>query len=332
MNLIFAYPWVFALGLPLIAISFVWHIKWRKPTRYQFPLTGLFRVSPFYQQTSSTTQRVMRHVLHCTLLLLLLIATARPQIPNERSKINIEGIAIMLVIDASGSMEAFDDINNPKPRLSIAKEEAIKFINNRIHDQTGLIIFGADAASRCPLTSDKKIVTESITMIKIGILDPDGTVLSKAIAMGVNRLRTSSLTSKIMVILTDGEPTPGKDIDPSIPLELAKKANIKLYTIGIGSEKGGYLKHPFYGLIQIPSPLNKTLLDRFASETGGKFFLASNQEELATIYQEIDRLEKSTHQAPTYAHYYEYYTVPLLLAFLILVGTILFSWLSGAVL
>ena len=261
-----------------------------------------------------------------------MLATARPQTPDERSKIDIEGISIMLVIDASGSMDSFDDLNNQKTRLSIAKEEAIKFINRRPNDQIGLVIFGADAASRCPLTADKKIIADSICNTKIGILNPDGTVLARAIAMGVNRLRTSPLASKIMVILTDGEPTPGKDIDPSIPLELAKKTNVKLYTIGIGSEQGGYLKHPFYGLIQIPTPLNKELLERFARETGGKFYSASKQEELEKIYCEIDSLEKSEHQAPTYAIYYEYYAIPLLGAFILLLLEIILSLTGGVVL
>lgn len=332
MNLTFAYPWVIALSVPLIILACIWHIKWRKATLYQFTLTALFRASSSYTHTSSTMQRIARYTLRITVLLLLVIATARPQTPDERSKIDIEGISIMLVVDASGSMDAFDDTHNRKTRLSIAQEEAIKFINRRPNDQIGLVIFGADAASRCPLTSDKKMVTESIRTLKIGILNPDGTVLSKAIAMGVNRLRTSPLSSKIMVILTDGEPTPGKDIDPSIPLELAKKAHIKLYTIGIGSEQGGYLQHPFYGLIQIPSPLNKELLNRFAIETDGKFFVASKQEELEKIYCEIDTLEKSTHQTPTYAVYYEYYVIPLLCAFILLLLEIIFSIVGGIIL
>lgn len=332
MNLTFAYPWVIALGVPLIILACIWHLRWRKATRYQFALTSLFRSSKFYAPISNNTQRVVRFALRILILVLLVLATARPQTPDERSKIDVEGISIMLVIDASGSMDTFDDLNNQKPRLSIAKEEAIKFINRRPNDQIGLVIFGADAASRCPLTADKKIIADSIRDTKIGILNPDGTVLSKAIAMGVNRLRTSPLTSKIMVILTDGEPTPGKDIDPSIPLELAKKTGVKLYTIGIGSDKGGYLKHPFYGLIQMPTPLNKELLDRFARETGGKFYVASKQEELEKIYCEIDALEKSEHQTPTYAVYYEYYAIPLLVAFILLLLEIILSLAGGIVL
>lgn len=325
MNTIFAYPWVFAIGIALVSTAWLWRTYQRKPVLYQFPFTTIFATT--MTSIASHMRQWTPILLRGTILVLLIIITARPRTPDERTKIDLSGIAIMLVLDVSGSMELFDDLKNPVSRFSIAQEEAIKFINRRSTDLFGLVLFGAVAASRCPLTADKKIVTDIIQSTKLGLINPDGTMLSLAIAMGVNRLRTTETPSKIMVVLTDGQPSP-EDIQPDQAIALAQKAGIKIYTIGIGSEKGGFAQHPFGGIVQVQTPLNHELLASIAQKTGGTYFVASNPQELESIYKQIDSLEKTPHQAPTYAKYYEYF-VPLLLLTLLLLGLeILYScWL-----
>jgi len=308
----FLYPWVFLYGLPLIMICFWLSVKFRKPVTYQFPLTHIF-ATMHKQSTARSAFRVILPLLRWASALLLLCVIARPQYPDKRSKITVEGVATMLVLDVSGSMESFDDLQTRKTRFKSAQEEAIKFINRRGNDLFGLVLFGAVAASRCPLTADKKIITDIICDIKIGVLNHDGTMLSMAIALGVNRLRNAASQSKIMVLLTDGEPSPG-DINPQMAIDLAKKAGVKIYTIGIGSERGGFIQHPFAGMIHMPTPLNENLLRVIAGETGGMFFRAADQRDLERIYAQIDSLEKSSHDAPVYSNYHEAYLPLLLLA------------------
>lgn len=327
----FAYPWVLYAGLPIIFFCLLWQVLQRTVVTYQFPLTGLFAQSLQGQAAARSFpwKRVLLGI-RGTVLVLLLLATARPHYPDERSKITVEGIATMLVLDVSGSMNSFDNLQDRKTRFASAQEEAIKFINHRGDDLFGLVIFGALAASRCPLTADKKIVTDIIRDTKIGILNPDGTMLAMAIALGVNRLKSSSSQSKIMVLLTDGEPSPG-DISSHTAIDLAKKAGIKIYTIGIGSEKGGFAQHPFGGIMRIPTPLNKELLKTIATETGGMFFHAENQTDLENIYQQINMLEKSSHEAPLYARYHELYFFLLLAALLFLAVEIVITSLIWSV-
>lgn len=311
------YPWVLYYGLPLIILTSWLSARYRRVATYQFPLTHLFNKSLQTKAQPRMTWHKALFVIRTLIALTLLLIIARPQSPDERSKTMVEGVATMLVLDVSGSMESFDDLHTRKTRFTIAQEEAIKFINRRGNDLLGLVIFGALAASRCPLTADKRILTDIIRDTKIGVLNPDGTMLSMAIALGVGRLRNCSCSSKIMVVLTDGEPSQG-DMNPQMAVDLAKKAGIKIYTIGIGSSAGGFLQHPLGGIVQMPTPLNENLLRAIAGETGGMFFHASDQKDLERIYAQIDTLEKSSHETPVYSNYYECYLPLLLFVFLLL--------------
>lgn len=329
MNITFAYPLVIAIGLPCIAMVMAWHIFLRKRVTYIFPLVHIFIQSKSITHAISWFRTLM-YCLHALILTLLVLAVARPQTPDERSQITEEGVAIMLVLDVSGSMDAFDDLTTRKSRFSIAQEEAIRFVKNRPQDLFGLVLFGSFAVTRCPITADKKVITDIIRDTRIGLVNPQGTVLSMGIAMGVNRLRTVDAKSKIMVVLTDGEPSP-QDIKPQAALELAKKTGIKIYTIGIGSDEGGYVQHPWGGVMQVQTPLNKELLAYFAHETGGAFFRASNQQELAAIYDHINTLETSAHEAPLYTSYYEWYAYLIfVVVMLLLAESVLMLWWGPA--
>ena len=264
----YAYPFVLYVGIPLIVVLAWWHrYYYCKPT-YQFSFTWLFHKIPTKQSVWLNTW-VLIFCMRLCVLLLLLCAIARPQFLIKQSSMPVEGVDIMMVLDASGSMEMFDDLQDRRSRFDVAKNEAIKFINKRDNDPIGLIVFGAVAVTRCPLTLDKQLLTTIINDTKIGDINADGTVLMQAIAMGGHRLRSSRAESKIMIVLTDGTPSP-EDIDPVVTLDLIKKYGIKVYTIGIGSERGGYMQHPFFGLVTMPTPINKQLLSMIAQTTGGQ--------------------------------------------------------------
>jgi len=243
-------------------------------------------------------------------LFLLALLVAKPQLVDSRSNIMVDGIDIMLVLDASGSMQYQDYSDDERSRFEVAQEEAIRFSKKRTNDAIGLVIFGKDALSRCPLTLDKKIITDMVSGLKLGDIDPDGTMLATAVVTAVNRLKHSSAKSKIMILLTDGEPSPG-DMNFSAAIEIAKKFNIKVYAIGIGTDQEGYVMHPFYGMIPKPK-VNSALLQQIARETGGVFFMAQDEHDMRHVYDTIDQLERTKHEAPLYSRYIDL-VIPVLL-------------------
>ena len=243
----------------------------------------------------------MRAVTLCGLIFLI----ARPQIVDERSFVNIEGVDIVMAIDVSGSMEAFDDIRDRRTRIEVAKAEAIRFIEKRTNDPIGIVLFAHDALSRCPLTLDKKFLKELVGLLHIGIINHTETALGTGLATAVNRLKNSQAKSKIVILLTDGEPTSTEKINPEVAMELAQQFNIKVYTIGIGAENGGFGYDQFGRIGRFPSSLNVALLKQIAEKTGGKFFKANNPQDMRHIYDTIDKLEKTEYQTNLFHNYYE---------------------------
>ncbi len=315
----FAYPWVLAIFLFLLMTVLLWRWFFYKEPVYRYPYTALFKKRNLL--SNFRWRFLLIRSLYIIILLLLALSTARPQQVDKKTIINIDGIDIMLVLDVSGSMNLFDDPHDRRSRLTVAQEEAVKFINKRDNDPIGLVLFGAAAVSRCPLTLDKKLLSSLIHDMSLSRINPDGTLLATGMGMALQRLRASTAKSKIMIVLTDGAPSPG-DLDPSIVVDLAKKLGIKIYTIGIGSERGGYLEHPAYGIVQVPTPINKELLNYFSHETGGQFFYAKNPHDVEEIYNTIDQLEKTEHTTPLFSHYYELYSyaaLPALVLFLLLI-------------
>ena len=161
------------------------------------------------------------------------------------------------------------------------------------------------------------MLTSIVQETKIGIVNPDGTVLARAIVAAANRLKTSTAKSNVMIVLTDGEPSP-EDIDPSIAIEIAKQLGIKIYTIGIGSDQERVVMHPLFGMITYPK-VNRELLENIAHQTNGKFFMATNAQDMRTIYETIDKLEKTEYEAPVYNKYYDIF-MPFLWVLLIIMG------------
>jgi len=276
---------------------------YRSPV-YRYPLTNKI------VDEKLSTVAYHKHILfglRASALLGLIFLITRPQWVDERSKINVEGIDIILAIDVSESMVFFDDLRDRQPRIEVAKQEAIRFIEKRGNDPIGVVIFGKEALSCCPLTLDKNILKEIVGGLQLRMIDSSETWLGTGLATAVNRLKNSKAQSKIVILLTDGIPTQHEKIDVQTAMELAKQFGIKVYTIGIGNEQGGFFTHPMLGgaLQQMSSPINVELLKNIAAATGGKFFRAHNAQEMRDVYSTIDRLEKTEYETNLFHHYYE---------------------------
>jgi Ca-activated chloride channel homolog len=228
----------------------------------------------------------------------VILALARPHLPNdidEYKKKNMEGIDIVMALDASGSMKAQDF----KPdRLEAAKTVALDFISNRPSDRIGLVVFQAEAYTQAPLTNDHellKVMFDQVQNINNAEIINDGTAIGLGLATAINRLRESDAKSKVIILLTDGVNNAG-DTDPLTAAAVAKENNICVYTIGVG--KDGTAPYPVqtpFGTItqDMPVEIDEELLTEIANQTGGKYYRAKNENELELIYKEIDQLEKS---------------------------------------
>jgi Ca-activated chloride channel homolog len=322
----FAYPWVF-VAVPLYLFSVIFRIRFRKSNRYHFPLTSIIKSR---QGVFSGSKSKIIFSLRAATLALLVLLSARPQWVDQHSKVNVEGVDIVLAMDISGSMQIFDDVSDRRTRISVAKTEAIKFIDKRVNDPIGIVIFGAETLSLVPPTLDKSLLKESVEKLEIGYINPNGTALEQGLASAVSRLRNSKAKSKIIVLLTDGQPTPGLSaISMDQATDLAKQYKIKVYTMGVGSPDGGYIEQ-FGRVMNVGAQdagIDKELLRNIAEKTGGKFFHAKNPKEIAQIYNTIDQLEKTEQESDLFSNYYEAFwpfAIPLL--FLIFADVILRTW------
>lgn len=228
-------------------------------------------------------------------LTFVILALARPHLPSdidEYKKKNMEGIDIVLAIDASGSMKAQDFKPN---RLEAAKEVAIDFIDERPADRIGLVVFQAEAYTQAPLTTDHELLKSLFTEVQNTAIITDGTAIGEGLATSINRLRESDAKSKVIILLTDGVNNSG-DTDPLTAANVAKENNICVYTIGVGQDgTAPYpVETPFGTVMQdIAVDIDEELMTEIADYTGGKYYRAKNEAELEKIYDEIDLLEKS---------------------------------------
>lgn len=313
--------WLYFL-IPAIIIAIILRLKFTRRVFYKYSLGSLISKSGF---ASKHKYKAIFFCMRFFVIILLALLVARPQLVDNRSTVFIEGIDIMLVLDASGSMN-IQDFDN-ETRFDVAKKEALRFIEKREHDPIGLVIFGNSSVSRCPITLDKNILKDIINQTNVGVIDPQGTVLSAAVLMAENRLKDSKSKSKIIILLTDGEPSEN-DVPSSLAIEVAKKVGVKIYTIGIGSDQQQYMRDPFYGIVPMPK-VNSELLNKMASETGGKFFMAKDKKDMRSIYDSIDKLEKTEYKTNIYNRYFDIFMPFLWAIFIVLFLEIfigLFIW------
>ena len=253
-------------------------------------------------------------------VILFIIAFARPQAGTENREVSTEGIDIMLALDVSGSMKAEDF--KPHNRLYVAKEEIKKFVEKRISDRIGLVVFSQSSFTQCPLTLDYGILLTFLDQVKFGMIK-DGTAIGMALANCVNRLRESPSKSKVVILLTDGVNNAGQ-IDPLTAATIAKTMNVKIYTIGAGKPGNAMypVDDPIFGkrYVYLPNEIDEATLQEIAGKTGGKYFRARSEDELEEIYTEIDRLEKTEIKVNEYVQYRELFSIFVMfgLGFLVL--------------
>ncbi len=243
-------------------------------------------------------------------MIFIIIGLSRPQLINKITETSVEVVDMILVLDISSSMLADDFKPN---RLEAVKKTAINFINSRKSDRIGIIVFAGESFIQCPLTVDKSVLKSLIDEINIVSKEYDGTAIGMAIANATNRLRKSLVKSKVMVLLSDGSNNSG-EIDPRTAAELASQYDIKIYTIGAGTNQA-FTKIPGRGLIK--NEIDEGTLKFIANKTGGKFFRATDIKALESIYNEIDILERSEIEVKEYSNYTEIYIWILLPALIL---------------
>jgi Ca-activated chloride channel family protein len=185
-------------------------------------------------------------------------------------------------------------------RLEAAKAVAADFVSRRSTDRIGIVIFAGESFTQCPITTDHSVLLTAIENIHNGLLE-DGTAIGSGLGTSVDRIRNSKSKSKVVILLTDGENNGGL-IDPKTAKEIAKAFGIKVYTIGVGTD--GYAPQPFntplgVQMQNVKVTIDEKLMREIATETGGKYFRAMDNEGLKSIYNEIDRLEKSKVEVST---------------------------------
>jgi len=309
----FAHPAFFGL---LLLIPFI--IWWQRKRTEQASALRLSTTAHLKLIALSWRVRLrpILFVLRILTLVFLIIALARPQSSNVTESIDSDGIDIVLSIDVSGSMLAEDLKPN---RIEAAKKVAEEFVDKRPTDRIGLVIFSGESFTLCPITIDHNVVKDQINGIQSGMLE-DGTAIGEGLATAVDRIRRSTGKSKIIILLTDGVNNVGK-IGPELALEIAKAYKIRVYTIGVGSK--GMAPYP------VPTPMgmqmqmqevqiDEALLQKISSETGGKYYRATDNRSLASIYNDIDKLEKTKVEISSFKHYAELFFPFAMLALLCL--------------
>jgi Ca-activated chloride channel family protein len=273
----------------LIATPFLFLARWLM--RYRFNQKLPVAVTQKDLRVSALNLiRFIPETFLILVLMLVLTALARPQLSNEKTEQWTEGIDIMLALDISKSMEMEDFIPN---RLEAAKNVALQFVDGRIQDRIGLVVFAGDAFSLSPLTTDYDLLRSYLKDISFDMIETPRTAIGSAMAVVTNRMRESKSKSKVCILLSDGENT-GGNIDPITAAELAAAYNIKIYTIIVGREGRVPMGKDFFGNTQyFENTVNETTMRKLAEIGGGEFFRATDQKALTTVFAKIDQYEKA---------------------------------------
>lgn len=295
--------------LLLIIPYLIWYVMYRKKSEPTIRMsdTFAFKYAPKSWRVRLMPLQLLLRIATFTLLVLVL---ARPQTSNSWKNKSVEGIDIMLAMDVSTSMLAEDLKPN---RIEAAKAVASEFIIGRPNDNIGLSIFAGEAFTQCPMTTDHTSLLNLLQNVRTDIaargLISDGTAIGMGLANAVTRLKASKAKSKVVILLTDGSNNMG-DISPMTAAEIAQSLGIRVYTIGVGTNKVAPYPMPVAGGVQyvnMPVEIDTKMLADIAAATEGDFYRATNTAELKKIYKEIDRLEKSKLNVKKFSKRYEAY-------------------------
>lgn len=296
--------WFYALLIvPVLAGIYLWRYYRGRQASLSFST-----LMPFDEIEGSWTSSL--HWLKALSLwagiVFLIVALARPRERLTTVERNAEGIDIVMVLDMSTSMRAEDLKPN---RFEAAREVAKNFVDKRISDRIGLVTFAMKSFTVCPPTLDYRLLKQLLNDIEMGVIE-DGTAIGMGIATAINRLKESEAESKVIILLTDGQNNAG-EIDPVTAADLAVTYGIKIYTIGAGTRgTAPYpVQDPIFGrrYSNIQVNIDEEMLSRVAELTGGKYFRATDSEELSAIYSEIDELERSEIEELIYTDYEDLY-------------------------
>ena len=275
----------------LLPIAIAWHFY----TKNKNAVTLKISSTKGFGQSQSFWSRLkpFLFVFRIFALSALIIALARPRTVDVSSKTkSTKGLDIVLATDVSGSMLAKDLKPN---RLQALKKVAEDFVMNRPNDRIGLVVYASEAYTKTPVTSDKNIILTAIKSIEYDRLLQDGTGIGMGLATAVNRLKDSKAKSRIVILMTDGVNNAGF-IEPETAAEIAKQFNIKVYTIGIGTNGNAMFPYALapngdFLYKMMPVEIDTKLLQSIATKTGGKYFRATSNDKLESIYDEINKLE-----------------------------------------
>jgi Ca-activated chloride channel family protein len=291
--------WLLLL-VPLVGAWTWWRV--RRPDGLRYSDVGLAAGAP---ASWRVRLRGLPAVLRMAALALGIVALARPQVQDVIRTKTAEGIDIMLALDTSSSMRAEDFRPN---RFEAAQAVAGSFVEGRVSDRVGLIVFAAEAYTQVPLTLDYDFLRRMLERVSIGVVE-DGTAVGTALATAVNRLKETEAESKVVVLLTDGRNNRG-EIDPATAAEIASTIGVRVYAIGVGaagdksaSLPPGHLEERQPG----ESGVDEQMLRTVASTTGGRYFSASSKEALRRIYDEIDAMEATEVDERVYTDREEWY-------------------------
>lgn len=296
--------------LLLLLIPYIlWYFLYRKKSEptMQMSDTYAYRFAP-----KSWRIRIVNlpMLLRCITFVLIVIILARPQTHNSWDNKSVDGIDIMLSMDVSTSMLAEDLKPN---RIEAAKDVAAEFIAGRPNDNIGLTIFAGEAFTQCPMTTDHSSLLNLLQNVRTDIaargLIQDGTAVGMGLANAVSRLKDSQAKSKVVILLTDGSNNMG-DLSPMTAAQIAKSLDIRVYTIGVGTNKVAPYPMPVAGGVQyvnIPVEIDTQTLSDIAVTTQGNFYRATNNRQLKQIYKDIDKLEKTKMNVKKFSKRYEAY-------------------------
>ncbi len=321
-NFEFQNPWLLLLFLLLLPLIFR-DVRTRKKAGIRVPSTRGMEASAGIAAVLSLL-RLFKYAI----LSAMILAIARPRTFTISQNFDeTKGIDIMLAVDVSYSMLARD---LEPDRLDALKVIAAKFVDNRPTDRLGLVAYSGEAFLKVPLTTDREILKAEIKHLNPNELQP-GTAIGEGLAVAVNHLRTSKAKSKVIILMTDGVNTVQNSLEPAQAAALAQNNNIKVYTIGIGTN--GYALMPtsidFFGDLQFSEAkveIDEVALQGVANQTGGRYFRATTNKSLQGIYEEIDTLEKSEVKAERLYNYTELYHPLLWLAVGLLLIDALLRW------
>lgn len=286
----FEFPWMILLLPPLLYC--LYRCKEKLIPRYFVHLHLLAPNRPWLK---------LEWILKVLTLTALIIALASPVVIDRRDPMNRRGIDIVLCIDGSGSMNASGfDQESRRSRFEIVQSIAQAFVRKRQEDNVGVVLYGDFGFIASPVTYEKEIVAEMIGYLSHGMAGQN-TAIGEGIAMSVRALEHSKSSSKVIILLTDGEHNSGR-ISPKEAVGLAVEKGIKIYTIGIGNS----------------GEFDEALLKMIAEESGAYAFSAHESEELSDVYDRIDRLERSVIKSQAYLKKNYYYAYPLLAAFFLI--------------